>query len=318
MKNYLTIGIMIALQSGKRYSAKELSEKFETSVKSIYRAIDVLLSAGMPIVSLQGKNGGYELIKECTLNSSFFTMQELGAFISFIKSNLKSYSKDFSIDDRISNLNKNLISDLKIKSQEFVVDTHLWGHNEKHNKIVSDFKKHISNKTKISIEYINQTNKLIETRIIHPYTLVYKTDSWYVYSYCETRKSFRLFKLTRIKKYTSINQNFELKNIDILSKPWNSDFKNNLEEIDIELICSSFYLNDITDWLGDNVNIKDYDNKNDLLLVKGKAYYSSGLIHKLMEFGNKIKIIKPDKLRSKLCTECLNIYNFYNEKSAIL
>lgn len=308
---------MISLQSGSRYTAKALAEKFEVSIKSVYRAIDVLLSAGMPITSIQGKNGGYELIKESKINSSFFTMDELSSFISFIKSNPNSYSKH-SLDERLLSLNnKSVIENIKTKSQEVVIDTNLWGLSCKDNEITDIIKKQIHSKKKIIIEYFISCSNRIDQRIIHPYTLVYKMDNWYLYAFCEKRNSFRLFKLTKIKNYNILDENFEIKNIDVLSKPWNLEFKNNLEEIEIELICPTLFINDIKTWLNDVTTTLECD-ENGKNKIKGKALYSIGLIHKIMEYGDKIKILKPDKLKNALCYECLSIYNYYNNKSANL
>ena len=313
MKNYISIGILIALQSGKRYTAKNLAEKFETSIKTIYRSIDTLLSAGMPIISIQGKNGGYEILKQSNLTSTFFTTQELSSFISFLKSNAEKYNNKLSIEDRLSQLcNSNLIEKLKTQSQQIVIDTGLWGHNEKNIEKVDLIKKYISNNQKIKIFYANSSTNKIEYRIIHPYTLVYKSNSWYVYAFCENKNSFRLFKLSRIKNVNELNQVFIHKNIDCLLKPWNNDYKNNLNKINIELLCSEQIICDIEDWLTNTT--KEITQDKDKIKVFGSAYYSLGLIHKIMEYGNKIKVLSPQNIIDDICRECLLIFNLYNKK----
>jgi len=313
MKNYIAIGIMLALQSGKQFTAKKFAEKFETSLKTIYRAIDILICAGVPIVSNKGKNGGYQLLKESLINTSFFTTQELCSFISFIKTNsTKCNFNTLSLEDRlISQFNEDKIKKIKSVSEQLVIDTNLWGHCQENEEKANAFKTLIAQKQKVKIKYLNAQNNISEERIIHPYTLVYKSNAWYLYAYCEIKKSFRLFKLSRIISFIKINQNFENLNINILSKPWNLDFEQNLEKIEIELLCSNNIVCDIQDWLGSKINIEKTENENQLK-VFGFAYYSYGLIHKIMEFGNKIKILKPEKLIKSFQKECLSMYQIYN------
>lgn len=63
------------LEKGKS-TAPELSEKFEVSIRTVYRDIDVISSAGIPIYATQGKNGGIFIADDFTMDKSFFTETE--------------------------------------------------------------------------------------------------------------------------------------------------------------------------------------------------------------------------------------------------
>ena len=304
MKKYVSIGIMLTLLGGKRVTAPELAQKYETSVKTIYRAIDVLVSAGMPIQCISGKGGGYELISESKINTNFFTKQELSSFISFIKST--NINKTEELDERINNIkDQSVLNEIKNKTQEIYFDTTTWGsfNNPDGIKPIMDA---ISSKNKLDITYSN------EKRIIHPYTLVYKAGAWYVYAYCEKRKDFRLFKISRISKLDVLNDNFEKININTETAPWNEDFENNLEKIDMEILVSKDAILDIKEWLGKDIKIKTIHSESNIeYLVSAKAIFSIGLIHRLMQYSNKIKVLSPNKLKDALVGECLNIKNCY-------
>ena len=317
MKKHVSIGIMLTLLSGKRVTASFLAEKYETSVKTIYRSIDTLLEAGMPIKCLQGKNGGYEIIKESSISSSFFTTKELCAFISFLKSTRSNIDiHSFTLEDRLSSLSdKSLAQELEKESKTMVIDTNIWGHIDRENKKSDIIKNAINKNLKILIKYLNKNINKTESRVINPYTLVYKTNMWYVYAYCEKRKEFRLFKLSRICSLEILTDHFEKQNIDTLSKPWNTSFKANSEEINITLQCYYCDLNDIKEWL-ENCNVKQ--DSNNKFTLTGKALFSLGLVHKIMEYGNRIKIVSPTKLKDAVITECYNIYNSYAEEKTHL
>lgn len=63
------------LDKGK-VTANELSEKFEVSVRTIYRDIDVISSAGIPIYATQGKGGGIEIADDFVLKKSLLSEKE--------------------------------------------------------------------------------------------------------------------------------------------------------------------------------------------------------------------------------------------------
>ncbi len=322
MKKYITLAVMLSLFSGEKFTAQKLAEKYETSVKTIYRAIDTLLEAGMPIMSKQGKNGGYELIKQSGINTSFFTKEELSSFISFINSTQQNILGEniASIQDRLNTLpDKTLAFELCKTSASLVIDTNTWGSKDKNNANSNIIKKAISSSNKLLISYLDKNGRFSK-RAIEPYTLVYKTGVWYVYGFCEQRKAFRLFKLARIKSIVNLNEKFEKQNINTLSKPWNKEFEANLEKIEIELLCPKSIIADLYEWLGEDITISKFSNEkcnqysnvnNDYNLINGVANFSIGLVHRLMQFGSLIKVLKPTKLQEAIKNECYSIYNSY-------
>ena len=60
----------------KNITAKELAEYFEVSVRTVYRDVETLASAGIPVYSLRGKNGGIGLLESYTLNKSLISQDE--------------------------------------------------------------------------------------------------------------------------------------------------------------------------------------------------------------------------------------------------
>jgi len=305
MKKYITLAIMLNLLDGQRHTAPELAEKNEVSIKTIYRAIDTLLEANMPIVSFQGKNGGYQLISQSQLSSGFFTMQELSSSITFLKSNSKLIPSSLSIQERIDNLENQTLKQSISKDSSIIIDTNSWGYASFINKNQENLSKAISNQNKVKIKYQSKDSE--KERIIYPYALVYKTGSLYVYAVCQDKKAFRLFKLNRIKDIEILQDHFEKLSVDLSTNPWNKEFEENLESIDIELVCTEQCLSDVCEWLKCN-NIKKVGSN---YIVSARALNSIGLIHRIMQFGKHITILKPESLKSKLIDECNLISHTY-------
>jgi len=101
--------IIYILLNKKSITAKELAEHFEVSVRTIYRDIDILSIAGIPIYTSQGKGGGISLLDDYVLDKSLLSEQEqkeiLYALQSLTVANVPDTDKVLS---KISNLfNKN-------------------------------------------------------------------------------------------------------------------------------------------------------------------------------------------------------------------
>lgn len=76
MKIDIMFGILLTLLRNGRTRAKELASKYDVSIRTIYRYIDMLDTSGVPIVSYVGKNGGIEILNTFSLNKAYFTLQE--------------------------------------------------------------------------------------------------------------------------------------------------------------------------------------------------------------------------------------------------
>ncbi|SHO52376.1 helix-turn-helix transcriptional regulator [Anaerocolumna xylanovorans] len=78
--------IIYILLSKKSITAKELAERFEVSVRTIYRDIDTLSSAGIPIYASQGKGGGISLLDDYVLDKSVLSEREQNEILYALQS----------------------------------------------------------------------------------------------------------------------------------------------------------------------------------------------------------------------------------------
>lgn len=70
------MSILWMLSSDKKITAKEIAEKLEINIRTVYRYIDVLSASGVPIISDIGHNGGYSLLNNFTKAPLFFDIEE--------------------------------------------------------------------------------------------------------------------------------------------------------------------------------------------------------------------------------------------------
>lgn len=76
MRLDIEIGIIITLLNRGKLTYKQLSSKFDVSTRTICRYVSVLDTAGIPIITKTGKNGGVEILNTFKLNNMFLSVQE--------------------------------------------------------------------------------------------------------------------------------------------------------------------------------------------------------------------------------------------------
>lgn len=93
MKQYLSFAILLELTKKQKVTAKYLANKFEISIRSVYRYLNELESAGIPTFSLVGKNGGIGIEKNFVLDSLILNEEDK----TLLKQSLKTVNSEQSL-----------------------------------------------------------------------------------------------------------------------------------------------------------------------------------------------------------------------------
>ena len=189
------------LQNGKA-TAPELAQKFEVSIRTIYRDVDSISSAGIPIYATQGKGGGISILNDYTLDKSLFSEQEQEQMLTALQGMVAT------TEENSNELLTKLSGLFQINSTNWIeVDFSDWAHRTPQQDTFNIIKEAIFQKRVISFCYFSgKGNK--EKRNVRPIRLVFKSKSWYLYSFCLLRNDYRFFKLTRIKELEMLSETF--------------------------------------------------------------------------------------------------------------
>lgn len=199
MKIDRMLTIIVMLLNRERISAKELAEKFEISVRTVYRDIDTINMAGIPIVSYPGNNGGFGIMENYKLNHQILTLNNMCSMLSALKG-INSTLEDVELESSIEKL-RNLIPQDKTPH----VDLHMeqiiielpWRYTQKQKQRVKIIQNAINASQLMTITYRNYANET-STRQLEPMSLVFTGYTWYLFAYCHLRADFRVFRLSRI------------------------------------------------------------------------------------------------------------------------
>ena len=199
------------LEKGK-VTASELADKFEVSVRTIYRDIDSISSAGIPIYALQGKGGGIEIAEDFVLSKSLLSENEKQQIMSALQ------GLDNTTIQRENELLTKLSALFKMKNTSWIeVDFNNWQNNKMYEKTFDDIKSAILSKNIISFTYFS-SNEKETSRSVKPVRLLFKSQDWYLYAFCLLRNDFRYFKLSRIKKLEIHTEKFDDSFEDVILK----------------------------------------------------------------------------------------------------
>ena len=199
------------LEKGK-VTASELADKFEVSIRTIYRDIDSIGSAGIPIYALQGKGGGIEIDKDFVISKSLLSESEKQQIMSALQ------GLDNTAIQHENELLTKLSALFKMKNTNWIeVDFNNWQNNKLHEKTFNGIKSAILSKNMVSFTYFSSNEK--ETnRSVKPVRLFFKSQDWYLYAFCLLRNDFRYFKLSRIKKLEIHTEKFDDSFEDVILK----------------------------------------------------------------------------------------------------
>jgi len=200
--------ILLLLQSKRLVTASSIAEKFNVSIRTVYRDIRTLEDAGVPVLTEEGK--GYTLMEGYTLPPVMFTESEANALItaeqliaankdaSFVKSYTEAITKIKAI------LRNGTKEKAELLSERLYIRTNQKQPTSNH---LSSIQLAITNRKLVTIDYCSEVNEVTQ-RAIEPLALYSTQDNWIVVAYCRLRNEKRAFRLDRIQCLTVGNETF--------------------------------------------------------------------------------------------------------------
>lgn len=204
MKLDRLLAITMTLLNQPRVSAADLAKRFEVSLRTIYRDMEAINQAGIPIVSFAGSDGGYEIMQGYRLEKQILSLEDFSSICSALRG-VRSATDHFEIDRLIERVGA-LMPERKTARDQIYVDLDFKpAPNDKVH--MGPLHQAIKNHQCVSFTYLD--NKGAETkRKLEPMGLFLKGYTWYLYGYCLTRMDIRVFRLSRIGELQILSEHF--------------------------------------------------------------------------------------------------------------
>lgn len=191
--------LFILLEKGS-VTAPALAEKFEVSARTIYRDIDALSAAGIPVYAVRGKGGGIFIRENYVLDRTLFSDEEQKELLIALQNwNLTDGTTTSPLAAKLSMLFK------KEKHDWLEIDFSDW--TGWRNDLFLEIQRATLSKKVIKIGYLGSDGQ-ITVRNLEPLKLVFKDKAWYLYAFCRLRADGRLFKITRIRELDVLSESF--------------------------------------------------------------------------------------------------------------
>ncbi len=278
--------IVYILLQKKKATAKELAERFEVSTRTIYRDVEILSRANVPVYATQGKDGGIALLDKYVLNKTILSEEEQNQILFALQS-MKNVSGESGQNERgvlekLSTLFNKAVNDW-IK-----IDFSSWEKNTAQEARFEMIKKSILNKNRIEFVYYN-SNGEESKRIVEPLQIWFKDKSWYLMSYCTLKENYRIFKIARMKEIKILREHFE-RDLPKQRKDEAQDFK--IISLKLEISKSMAYR--VYDEF-ENEKIKKMKNGN--FVVSAEYPETEWVYCYILSFGEYAKVLSPKRAR---------------------
>tara|TARA_R110002012_G_scaffold54189_14_gene139033 strand:- start:82 stop:1110 length:1029 start_codon:yes stop_codon:yes gene_type:complete len=208
------VAILIQLQTKRIVKAQELADRFEVSLRTIYRDIRTLEASGVPIVSEAGV--GYSIMEGYRLPPVMFTREEAGSFVAaeklmqkFTDKSLGAYyeSAMFKLKSVLRGSEKDWVEALE--SQVSIVPGQVLFNEEVPNALEILFES-IAERKQVFLRYESLREETPSERRIEPVGLFHENGFWYILGYCHLRTDYRHFRTDRIHKIARTSLDFLL------------------------------------------------------------------------------------------------------------
>jgi len=308
MKVDRLVSIIMILLDKERIGAQELADMFEVSPRTIYRDIDTINMAGIPVRSTSGVGGGFEIMQKYKIDKKVFSTADLSAILM----GLSSLSNMIRGDELVNALAKvksfipaDKAKDIELKANQICIDLSPWMGNRNIQPYLEIIKTALQESKLLSFEYTDRHgNKTARTA--EPYQLVLKSSHWYLQGYCHIRSDYRLFKLSRISNLQMQEETFTPRDYQ---KPI-LDFEEILETMQtkIKIRIHKSVMDSVLEFCAYEHFSPDGDEHYivSFPFIENEYYYNI-----LFSFGDKCECLEPLHIRAEMKRRIHDIATLY-------
>jgi predicted DNA-binding transcriptional regulator YafY len=294
--------ILIHLQTKRVVKADEIAERFEMSLRTVYRDVKALMEAGVPIGSEAGK--GYFIVDGYHLPPVMFTQDEASAML--LAGKLVEKMTDKSIRNAFESALLKIKAVLSESGKDHLEDLHahievLRSPQEEHhypNNFLTDIQRAVVEKEVMRIEYFSNNDELTR-RDVEPIGLFYYGAAWHLIAWCKLRNGYRDFRADRIKSLSWPGIKFDARNLISLQEYLMTVVQGNRE---VEKVGVLFDLS-----MAKNVRQSKYLHgyvSEEITGTKIRMHFLSACFYSfcrwLLMFGSTVEIEYPEKAKDIL------------------
>ncbi|HEX5169152.1 MAG TPA: YafY family protein [Cyclobacteriaceae bacterium] len=313
--------ILIHLQTKRIVKAEEIADRFEISLRTVYRDVKALMEAGVPIGSEAGT--GYFIVDGYHLPPVMLTQEEANAML--LAGKLVEKMTDHSVLRAFESALMKIKSVLNDRQKDHLeelqgsVMVQFSNRDQKQpdfpDRFLTELQQAVVQKQIVEIDYYASYNDQFTTRMLEPIGLFYYGASWHLIAWCQLRNDYRDFRADRIKELRQTGKPFQNRNLLSLQEYLKTV---TMEHREMEKVIVLFDKS-VVRYLGQQkyhfgyVGEEIVDDKVRMTFLTG---YIRSLARWLLVYGNMVQVESPDHLNEILVELVKELESHYMSVSA--
>jgi predicted DNA-binding transcriptional regulator YafY len=294
--------ILTHLQSKKTVKAQEIADRFEISLRTVYRDIRALEEAGVPVIGEAGI--GYSLVEGYRLPPVMFTKEEALSFL--VAEKLLEHLTDKESSSHFHEAMYKIKAVLR-SSEKDILDNMaplIAVKPKRENQIRNGKARHFQNiltalaeKSVLSIEYQTLEKDVVTERSLEPIGIYFAYDKWYLIAWCRLRSAYRTFRVDRIRKAKIADEKFDSMHPTLLTYLKHVEQSEKLTQIVIEADKSILKYIQEEKFNQGFVMEKDLGNSVEMTFMTCSP---EGLLRWLLMLADHVKIVEPEEAKERV------------------
>lgn len=305
--------ILIHLQTKRVVKAEEISNRFEISIRTVYRDVKALMEAGVPIGSEAGK--GYFIVDGFHLPPVMFTQDEANSMLLAGKLVDKMADKSvriafesalFKIKSVLSDPEKDHLENLDNNIEVFLRSR--YEHRDKSqfpDDFLTEIQRAIAQHKVLLIDYVNNEEQLTH-RHIEPIGIFYYSMAWHLIAWCRLRNGYRNFRADRMKSVKTTGEQFEMRSALSLQEYFKSMYQSNEYLTKVVVVFDKVALKGRP--LYGSLNQEDLGDRIRCEFMLDSLDYMATW---LLGFGGHAEVEHPEELKLKMANLVEKLYEHY-------
>lgn len=281
------ISILAILLREERVTADQLAQRLEVNRRTIYRDMERLCQAGIPLRSDRGRNGGISIMEGYAMDRTLLTDADRGAILAGLRS-LDSVSGTGYYKQLMEKLPR---SRTAAEDDCVVIDLASW-YGPALAPRLAELKEACAQCRVVRFTYCAPGGD--SERMVEPDKLVFRWSSWYLHGWCREREDWRLFKLGRMLGLEMLEETFAPRNAPWPVVP--------VERVYPGRLAAVVRFQPAARWrLIDEYGVESFVQEADGSLVFRREFPDrEELIRWVLSFQDQAELLEPPELREEL------------------
>jgi predicted DNA-binding transcriptional regulator YafY len=303
MKINRLLEITLILLNKGTVTARELADRFDVSTRTIFRDIDVLSTAGVPVYTNKGRGGGVSLLEEFAISKVMLTPHEKDSLLLALKTlQAARYPEIDSFLDKIGAVFKNTGS-----TDWISIEFSSWGADPDEEYKLRDIKQAVLESRLVAFDYINAQG-IKSRRSLEPMYLLFRDRYWYIWGYCLAREDFRMFRISRIRNMELTNSRFVRRPLPEIRKDQSSDYQIKLVTLDLRFQPEA--LHRLYDEFADDQIVRNADGTFSVTVTYPEDEWVYG---RILSFGPYVEVLGPEHIRTIVREKMQKALRYYQK-----